>query len=332
MEIIKKENTLPDTPRRKKKSKGNNRNIFEIYRSDKTIKDYMFYLKDFLNYIYENDEDIRADEIVQLMSDIEKDDIEDYLGHLIDERNLKKTSINKILSSLKSLYNELEKNGINNPFKHIELFKTSRNIDNVLKLSFDDIKNIIGLYTVKGEKEYRNINILYTLFYTGMRSNELINLKFENILMREDNYYIKLEKTKSGKEQYKPMHNSLVKKLTDYKKYISVLYNLKGIELEETYIFSSDYRKNISLSYRALYDVIQNFGKLINKDISPHNIRHAIATELSLNGADILEIRDFLGHSDTRVTEVYINAKSILEKRVLEKVPIFSIDGIEEEK
>ena len=67
-------------------------------------------------------------------------------------------------------------------------------------------------------------------------------------------------------------------------------------------------------------------GKLIQKDISPHNIRHAIATELSLNGADILEIRDFLGHSDTKVTEVYINARSILEKKVLDKLPDINLD------
>ena len=91
--------------------------------------------------------------------------------------------------------------------------------------------------------------------------------------------------------------------------------------------------KNTQLSYRALYDLVQNMGKLIGKDISPHNVRHAVATELSINGADILEIRDFLGHADTRVTEVYINAKSILEKRVLEKLPVFSsLDDIDEKK
>ncbi|MBS5187823.1 MAG: integrase, partial [Fusobacterium nucleatum] len=42
--------------------------------------------------------------------------------------------------------------------------------------------------------------------------------------------------------------------------------------------------------------------------------------------ADILEIRDFLGHSDTKVTEVYINARSILEKKVLEKLPEINLD------
>ena len=100
-----------------------------------------------------------------------------------------------------------------------------------------------------------------------------------------------------------------------------MFFSISDENIEEQYIFNSSIEKNTKLSYRTLYDIIQNFGKIIGKDISPHNIRHAVATELSLNGADILEIRDFLGHSDTRVTEIYINAKSVLEKRVLEKLP-----------
>lgn len=91
-------------------------------------------------------------------------------------------------------------------------------------------------------------------------------------------------------------------------------------------MFPSSFEKNKKLSYRALYTLVQNMGKLINKEISPHNVRHAIATELSLNGADLIEIRDFLGHADTKVTEVYINAKSIIQKRVLEKIPMPSMD------
>lgn len=320
MEIIKREETRLDIPRRKKREKENRKSIFEIYRSQKTIKDYLFYLKDFLYYIYEG-ENIRSDELIDLMKDIEKQDIEDYITHLIEDRKLKKTSINKILSALKSLYKEMEKNGFENPFKYIELFKVSRNIDNVLKLSAEDIKKIISLYNTRGEKEYRNITILYTLFYTGMRSSELIGLKFKNLLNREGNYFFKLEQTKSGKEQYKSLYDVLVKKLLEYKKYKQNIFSISSDEIDEQYIFNSSIEKNTPLSYRTLYDIIQNFGKLINKDISPHNIRHAVATELSLNGADILEIRDFLGHADTKVTEVYINAKSVLEKRVLEKLP-----------
>ena len=115
----------------------------------------------------------------------------------------------------------------------------------------------------------------------------------------------------------------------DYKNYLQSLYSIDDEEIEEQYVFSSSVKNNTQLSYRALYDLVQNFGKLIGKDISPHNIRHAVATELSINGADLLEIRDFLGHADTRVTEVYINAKSVLEKKVLEKLPsLSSLDDI----
>lgn len=332
MDIIKRGETGVEVSRRKKRNKETRKSIFEIYRSQKTMKDYMFYLKDFLNFVYEGEGDIRGEELIDLMKDIDKTDIEDYISHLIDERKLKKTSINKILSALKSLYKEMEKNGFDNPFKYVELFKTARNIDNILKLSFEDIKKIIGQYKIKGEKEYRNITILYTLFYTGMRSQELINLKFKHILQREGSYYIKLEQTKSGREQYKSVHDNLATKLKEYKTYLQELYMIDDEDIEEHYVFSSSIEKNTQLSYKALYNLVQNMGKLIGKDISPHNVRHAVATELSINGADLLEIRDFLGHADTRVTEVYINAKSVLEKKVLEKLPSLSALDDSDEK
>lgn len=309
------------TRRRKKRDKENKKSIFEIYRSEKTMKDYLFYLNDFLLFVYDNGEPIKKDEVIELMSDITEEDIEDYLSHLLYERNLKKTSVNKIMSALKSLYKELEKYNIQNPLKHIKLFKTGRNLDNILKVSYEDIKNILKNYKVTGEKEYRNTIIMYTLFYTGMRSQELLDLEYRNILKRDEDYFIKIEKSKSGKELYKPIHPTLVEKLKEFKDYIMKMYGFSSEEMEERFVFSSHYEKNTKLSYKALYNIIQDMGKVVGLDISPHNIRHAIATELSSNGADLLEIRDFLGHSDTRVTEIYINAKSLLDKKVISKIP-----------
>ena len=319
-DLINRNSSEVTVRRRKKREKENKKSIFEIYRSEKTMKDYLFYLNDFLLFVYDNGEPIQRDEIVELMSDITEEDVEDYLSHLLYERNLKKTSVNKIISALKSLYNELEKHSIKNPFKFVKLFKTSRNIDNILKVSFEDIKNILDTYKVYGEKEYRNTIILYTLFYTGMRSQELINVRYNNILKRDNDYFIKLEKTKSGREQYKPVHDILVKKLLEYKNFVMNMYNFSEEEMEEKFVFPSSFEKNSQLSYKALYNIIQEMGKSVGMDISPHNIRHAIATELSANGADILEIRDFLGHADTRVTEIYINAKNILDKKEMDSL------------
>lgn len=320
-DLINRGSTEVTTRRRKKRDKENKKSIFEIYRSEKTMKDYLFYLNDFLLFVYDSGEPIQKDEVIELMSDITEEDIEDYLSHLLYERNLKKTSVNKIMSALKSLYKELEKYNIQNPLKHIKLFKTGRNLDNILKVSYEDIKNILKNYKVTGEKEYRNTVIMNTLFYTGMRSQELLDLEYRNILKRDEDYFIKIEKSKSGKELYKPIHPTLVEKLKEFKDYIMKMYGFSSEDMEERFVFSSHYEKNTKLSYKALYNIIQDMGKVVGLDISPHNIRHAIATELSSNGADLLEIRDFLGHSDTRVTEIYINAKSLLDKKVISKIP-----------
>ena len=281
-----------------------------------------------INYLEKIENIIRKNSSLsnEIKNAIEKEDVEAYIVHLFEDRKLKKTSVNTILSALKSLYKELESNGLKNPVKYIKLFKVNRNIENVLKVSIDDIRKIIGLYKIDSEKKYRNITILYTLFYTGMRSKELLTLQFKHFLRREDEYFFKLVQTKSGKDVYKPIHKSLVKKLEEYRSYLMNMYSLDSKDLDEHYIFATSVSNNTPLSYRSLNVIIQDMGKLIEKDISPHNIRHAIATELSLNGADILEIRDFLGHSDTKVTEVYINARSVLEKKVLEKLPEINLD------
>lgn len=321
MEIVKKDTSL-SIPKKRKRNRENSGTIFSIYKSEKTLKDYMFHLNDFLKYIYEYEGGLDPEKTMNMMNNIEKEDIEDYLKHLLLDRELKKSSINKIISSLKSLYKELEKNGYNNPFKYIPLFKTTKhNLDNVLKLSYDELKEIISKFCVVDDKTFRDLVILYTLFYTGLRSSELINLKYNDIIERQGSIVLRLKETKSGKEQYKPLHDECYKKIMEFKNYIIKLYKIDLEEILDHYIFSKSFLPNEKMSYNNLYRIIKDKGLIIGKDISPHNIRHTVATELSLHGADILEIRDFLGHADTKVTEVYINAKNILEKRAITKLP-----------
>lgn len=296
--------------------------LFSFYKSKKTMKDYMFHLKDFLSFFYEEVDMANQTQVIKMMIEINKLEIEEYVSHLINERKLKKSSINKIIFSLKSLYLELEKRELPNPIKFFPTLKVNRfNYENVLKLSYSEIKKILSVYSVKNEKSLRDYTILIVLFYTGMRSSELLQLKYKHILQRNDDYVLKLEKTKSGREQFKPLHKKAHEKIILFKNYIQNLYSLGDNELDDLFIFSSNIQKNQAMSYNNLYRIILNMGILIDKKISPHNIRHTVATELSLNGADILEIRDFLGHSDSKVTEIYINARNILEKKAINRLP-----------
>ena len=322
MDIIESNKNIIITRKNTNKKNDLDESLFSFYKSPKTLKDYMFYLKNFLNYIYEEVNMANQSQIIKMMAEVTKLEIEEYVTHLINERKLKKTSINKIIFALKSLYKELEKRGLPNPIKFFPTLKINKfNYENVLKLSYTEIKKILKVFSITDDKSFRNYTILVTLFYTGMRSSELLNLKYSNILQRNDDFVLKLEKTKSGKEQFKPLHSKAHEKILIFKKYIQAIYSITDNEINETYIFSSNYELNLPMSYSNLYRIIQNMGILINKKISPHNIRHTVATELSLNGADILEIRDFLGHSDSKVTEIYINAKNILEKKALNRLP-----------
>jgi integrase/recombinase XerD len=328
MDIIKID-TSRDVSLVKKKRKRNNinTNLFSIYKSEKTLKDYMFYLKKFLSFVYEINGKIEQEEMLNMMANVDKEDVEAYVDYLINERNLKKSSINKIIFSLKSVYKELEKHGLPNHFKFIPTMKVARhNFENVLKVSYKEIKKILKSYDIVDDKSYRNYVILYTLFYTGLRSSELLNLKYKNIINHEGEKVLKLEKTKSGKVQYKSLHNDCHKKIIEYKIYIQSLYSISDFNINESFIFPSSFENNKQMTYSNLYKIIKNLGFLINKEVSPHNIRHSVATELSLQGADVLEIRDFLGHSDSKVTEIYINAKNILEKRAVNRLPSLEDD------
>jgi integrase/recombinase XerD len=330
MNLTEKNNGQLIVPRKKRSDRDQIGEIFEVYKSAKTLADYQFYLLKFLHFVYEGDGAIQGSELFSLMAGVTEKDAEDYVVYLLKVRKLKKTSVNKILASLKSLYKEMELQfRYQNPFQKIKLFKVSRNLDLILKLSKEDINKIIGLYKIGNFQSFRNLIILQTLFYTGMRSSELLALKFKHVLEREHSYYLKLEKTKSGREQYKPLHDVLVKKLHEWRTFLLQLYPIPDMDPGERYIFPSRAERNVPLAYRSLYDVIRSMGKLIGKDISPHSIRHSIATELSLNGADLMEIRDFLGHADTRVSEVYVNARNLLEKKTINRIP--SLVGDEDE-
>ena len=72
-----------------------------------------------------------------------------------------------------------------------------------------------------------------------MRSSELINLKFKHLLNREGNYFIKLEETKSGKEQYKSIYPTLVEKLLEYKKYKQMFFSISDENMRSnTYLIA----------------------------------------------------------------------------------------------
>jgi integrase/recombinase XerD len=128
--------------------------------------------------------------------------------------------------------------------------------------------------------------VLLFLYYAGLRLDELIHLKAEDI--DHDRGIIHLKTAKGGKERIVFLHDTL-----------------KGMRPETGMVFRSSRGKGYSK--RSVQEMVKNAAKRagIRKKVTPHTLRHSFATHLLEGGADIRHIQQLLGHKDLKTTQIY---------------------------
>lgn len=177
--------------------------------------------------------------------------------------------------------------------------------ENVLKQEFDEsvplAKNKAKLPNVLGKGEIikmfeSTLNIkhrlvLMFLYYTGIRLNEVVNLKWEDIDFNRGTIHLKT--AKGEKERVIFFHQKL-KKFIEY-------FNVRG----EGYVFVSNLGKKYDK--RTIQLIVRSAAKKtgIGKRVTPHTLRHSFATHLLEAGADIRHIQKLLGHSNLQTTQIY---------------------------
>lgn len=305
-----------------------NYNLLTGIKSQKTLEDYYFYLLNFLKTIYAVDKKIpNNNEIIAMLYTTTKEDISNYIMYLKNDKELKHSSINKIISALKHFFKEIEvrDDSFKNPIKNIKYFKADPfDPEKILRLTRDDIRTMLSSININSEKDLRNSMIMKTLYYTGMRSDELRSLKYKNLLNQDGKVIIKLEQTKSQNIQYIPINQVLTEELSNYKNTIMYHFTFSDYEMEDKYIFPSFFEKNSKLTSNSLNFMLKKIAKnTINKDISAHNFRHAIATEMLLsdNNISISDVQDFLRHANIATTKIYDDAVELKKQRTVEKIP-----------
>ena len=311
-----------------KELKEFNYNLLTGIKSEKTLQDYYIYLMDFLKTIYDlNNIQPNNNEIVKMLYNSNQEDISNYIMLLKNERNLKHSSINKIISALKHFFKEIEMRDISfiNPIKNIKYFKKDPvDPEKILRLSKSDIKKMIDNVKIENEKDFRNSMIMKTLYYTGMRSDELRSLKYKQILEKDGKFIIKLDKTKSQKIQYIPLFKKLALEILEYKKKIQYNFQISNEKINDYFVFPAFFEKNNKLTGNSLNYMLKKYAEtILNKNISAHFFRHAIATEmlLSENNISISDVQDFLRHSDIKTTKIYDDAIELKKQNTVEKIP-----------
>ena len=262
---------------------------FEKRVSENTIKSYDNDLSQFLTFSekYENN---------RKLSSIDNKTIRAWIIEL-STKNLSNKSINRKIASIKSFFKFLIKRQIikKNPSTLVKSLKAKQTLPLFLKE-----KDLVGLFkTINLSNtldETRSDLILELLYGTGIRINELINLKSKNLdLIRNE---IKVL-GKRSKERILPINQNIVSKAKLY------LNHKKRKSSKSEFVFLTD--KGNKLYPMMVYRIVKKcLSSLINSEkYNPHLLRHSFATHILNKGADLNAIKDLLGHESLAATQIY---------------------------
>jgi len=255
----------------------------DLNYSDNTIKTYENNIEKLINYIGNKD-------ILKLNIDT----IEKFIISL----ELEASSVANIISALKAFYNYYIKLGkiTTNPMDLIDMPKLVRRLPDYLSES--EINNLLDIKVIDAFSA-RNKAILELLYSSGLRISELVNLELKSIDF--DDCIIRVF-GKGSKERIIPMNDYAINAL---KMYIDNYRNLMIKNEVNNYVFLNNHGK--IMTRQGVFKMLKKECKIkgINKNISPHTLRHTFATHLLQNGADLRIIQEILGHSDISTTQIY---------------------------
>lgn len=237
--------------------------------------------------------------------DISYNNLLDYLKYL-DDNKYEVSSVARKIVSIKVFHKYLSENynvvdistKINTPrfYRKLPNILTIEEVDNLLDIKLDT------------PFDYRNKAMLELMYSSGLRVSELINLELSDIDL--NNNYVRCF-GKGSKERIVP--------IGEYSsKYLSIYINEYRDSMKKGYytekIFLNNHGKE--MTRQGFFKIIKKIAKDkdINKNITPHMLRHSFATHLLNNGADLRTIQEMLGHSSISTTQIYTNVTNDILK------------------
>ncbi|MBC6356137.1 site-specific tyrosine recombinase XerD [Lactobacillus helsingborgensis] len=237
----------------------------------------------------------------------------DIDAFLAQQRDLNKatSSISRLISSLRKFYQWLVRQNIQkiNPMLEIDSPKKRRSLP--VALTVDEINHLLEQPNTNKKLGLRDRALLETLYATGIRVSELINLKFNDL--HEELKLIKVF-GKGSKERLIPISEVALSWIESYKEKVRDPLILK-VGQNCDFIFLNS--RGTALTRQAVWQIIKKYCNMagIQKNVTPHTLRHTFATHLLENGADLRVVQEILGHSDISTTQIYTN---LSQKHILQ--------------
>ena len=207
-------------------------------------------------------------------------------------------TVSRAIASIKSFYSFLLENEIvsSNPSSVLVPDKTAQKLPQIL--TSKEVELLLEQPECVDAKGYRDRAMLELLYATGMRVTELIDLNIGDVNLGAG--VVRCESR--GKERFVPMYPAAIKALGEYIELVRP--QMLALPDEEALFVNVSGER---MSRQGFWKIIKYYQKKANieKDITPHTLRHSFAAHLLENGADIHAIQEMLGHADISSTQVY---------------------------
>lgn len=237
-----------------------------------------------------------------------------YLQQMHTEGKSART-ISRHISSIRSFHQFLlrEKISTKDPTVHLELPKVEQKLPRIL--SMEEVIQLIETPDCSKPQGIRDNAFLEVLYGTGMRVSELIDLDMEDLHLTMG--FVRVF-GKGGKERIIPLGNKAIESCTRYVNEARPLFIRKAKESTDALFVNM---RGARLTRQGCWKLLKGHGLKANiqKELTPHILRHSFATHLIENGADLRAVQEMLGHSDISTTQIYTHVSRSRLKEVYSK-------------
>jgi len=263
--------------------------VDEKHSSANTVSSYLRDVTQFQDYLRENENcDLRR---------VKPDSVRACMNWMMG-RGKSAASVTRFLASLKSFYGFLVSSGAvkANPTKGVTAARVERKYPEIL--TNREVELFLEQPQCVDAKGYRDHAMLELLYATGIRVSELISLNVDDLNLAAG--FIRC--TSKGKERIIPMYHTAIKALQDYLR--DIRPQIIADSQEEALFVNMNGER---MSRQGFWKIIKYYQEKagIEKDITPHTLRHSFAVHLLENGADLRSIQEMLGHADISSTQIY---------------------------